>query len=567
MKKIKIILLLIVSLMLSACVDSYDKIKYDEINKNELVNLSPVNGGEVVLPLTGTNSLNPLLTNNENYFQFSKLIYDSLFVVDKLGNIVHSIAEHYEISADGLTVSVTLKDGVKWHDGEALTSEDVANTYNALKYLPPESAYYKLLRGAIGISNSFNIENFSRAVVFDERNLDFQFDRPYSNVLEILTFPILPSHIYEGEGFVANEDFKVIGTGPFKFSKEDKLQEITLEKNVNYHGRAPYVDFIRGKVLESSDMQINAFETAQIDMTVSKAFDWNKYLSNSRIKLEEFNTNSLETIVFNTKAPIFQEESGRNLRRAIAHGVNKERIINSLYLGKADITSFFFNPKFVIGNQVENSIYYNVETAKKILIDAGFKDLDGDSFFETPQGEKFSLGIKTNSYNYLRKTMADLIADDLKTIGVNAHVDYEEINPDAIYDKTSLNEQWTRFTETLNSSDFQVAIIGIDFSIIPDVSTVLHSNGIGRGLNYSRYSKVEMDALINKLTVGVHTEEEKIELYNQINNLFLEECPYVPLFFKKNALLVDNKIKNNIDPTFFNNYRGLKDVYIPKEFR
>lgn len=564
-KYVPLILILLLVLGVTCCDLSPAGPEVKEITQDELVDLNPVSGGEIVLPLTNMEGKNPLLTDNEEYFQFIQLVYDSLFIMSPGGKYIPSLAEHYEYSNDGYTVSVTIKDNVHWQDGEPFTAYDVADTFNALRKLPPDSAYYKLLRNAVGVCNPFDPEHFARAVVFDERNVDFQFDKPYANVPEMLTFPILPTHLYDEEGMLSNEDFKIMGTGPFQFAGEEENQQIVLERNPNYYGKSPYPDRIVGKILSSKENTVNALETAQTDIARSREFDWEKYKGNSRVTYEEFYTNELEFVAFNLRSPIFQGERGKAIRQAIARGINKKRIVESMYLNKADEAFFLLHPELYPGNLLEDKIYYNVEAGKELLRNVGYKDRDEDGILEDADGNTIRIGVTTNSYNYIRRTIADLIIDDLRTMGIDAYAAYPPADREDRYDENSKTAQWKEYYETLRTGNFQMAITGMNFSGNPDIGTLLYSGAIG-STNLAGYSNSEMDRYIEKLSIRTLDRDEK-SLYNSINEQFIEDCPYVPLYFKRGALLKDQKIKGSVHPSPYNLYRDLKDVYIPKELR
>ncbi|MDO5713745.1 MAG: ABC transporter substrate-binding protein [Tissierellia bacterium] len=563
-KKIISFVMILSFFFLLAC-DKGMNLKVEEISQNELVDLNPVNGGEMVLPLTNMEGKNPLLTDNEEYYQFMKLVYDSLFISTPGGKYIPSLAEHYEYSNDGYTVSVTIKDNVRWQDGEPFTAYDVADTFNAIRKLPPTSAYYKLLRNAVGTCNPFNPETFARAVVFDERNVDFQFDKPYANVLEMLTFPILPSHLYDEEGMLTHENFKIMGTGPFQFNSEEENQEIILERNPNFYGKNPYIEKIHGKILNSKENMDNAFETAQIDLARSREFDWDKYDGNSRVDYEEFYTNELDFLAFNLNSPIFQGSNGKAIRQAIARGVNKKRIIESMYLNKADEAFFLLHSELYPGNLLENKIYYNMEAGKELLRNVGYKDRDEDGLLEDGDGNTIRIGVTTNSYNYIRRTIADLIIDDLRTMGIDAYPAYPPVEGEERYDENSRLEQWNTYYEALKKGDFQLALVGMNFSGTPDLGVLLYSGAIG-STNLANYSNKAMDQRIVQLSIYGLDRDEK-SLYNSINDAFIDDCPYVPLYFKRGALLKDKKIKGLIHPSPYYLFRDVKDVYIPKELR
>lgn len=190
------------------------------------------NAGEVVtrrdtvnIPLKKLSSLNPLESKEADYYNFSKLIYQSLFEFNKEERVIPLLVEEYKILGDGKVVEFELKEGIKWHNGEELSTSDVEFTIEMLKGLDKNTIYYKLLDSAIGNFDSLAISKSIDLNIIDSRNATIVFNKTYGNNLEALTFPILNEASYD-------EEFKPIGTGPYKFIDYNGSEGIKLEKIV-----------------------------------------------------------------------------------------------------------------------------------------------------------------------------------------------------------------------------------------------------------------------------------------------------------------------------------------------
>lgn len=548
-KLLKLSLIFFMLVILPSCGIKDGQLK--SVDSKEVDDLSPNNGGQVTIPMGNIDTLNPLLTKNENYFQISKLIFDQLFVVQNNGKIVPSIAEHYSLTNEGYTLSVTIRDNVFWEDGNKLTARDIADTFNALKHLPEDSAYYQMLRHSVTSSQDFAIENFARAVVFDEKNVDFQFEKPYGNILEILTFPILPSHIMNADQMVSKDDFSVIGSGPFLLENYEKNKSLVLVKNSNYHQNVPYIEKINVKIMGNKEKEKQAFEAGQLDLLNLEDYTWDKYRANKGLKIETIETNNLEILALNMENPIFQGESGLALRKAIFRGINKNRIIDSLYLSQAIPTSFLLNKELNAGLSLEDEVYYNLETSNEILRKAGFKDSNKDGWIEFPSGETVQLEIFSNHMDYLKKTETDLIIDDLKALGIQAKA--REVLE---------QEEGINLESLVKSGNYQIALFEVSFSAVPDLASILHGKSISHQ-NLSRVNDPILNELLEKLSL-TSNDLEKSQILNKINRRFLELCPYVPLFFKQEVLIRDGKISQDLNPSIFDLYDGLKDIHVPK---
>lgn len=558
-----LLVILLALLTLTSCQMSSD-IKIKEISEDELADMGPVEGGNLEIPLTHMDTVNPLLTKNTDYFYFSKMMFESLYVPDALGNFRPCLAEHHEVSEDGLTLSVTLKKDLRWQDGQPLTAQEVADTFNAILDLPADNSYVNLIRHSIGSCNSFSSKATVRAVAFDERNIDFQMDKPYRNALQMFTFPVLPSHLLNQEDLISEENFPMIGSGPFRYLSGDTLKRWSLEKNPNYWGNPPYIDKIQGKILDGKDQGTNALETGQVDLSINNGYDWGRHTNSSRIQVEEFPTNEVDFLAINMGKEKFQNASGRALRQAMARSINKARIIDSLCLGKAVETSSFIHPKSKYGEYLDHSIYYNVQTARDIMKKAGFKENDR-GFFTLPNGQELRISITTNSFHYNRKATVDLIIDDLRRMGIDAYANYLPVEDKKNKEDGKVKEEWKAYEKQIQDGNFDLALVGMQMSPIPDLSSLLYSGMIGQS-NLSRYANPEMDQYLKKLSLRGVDEDEK-NLYNEITGLFYRDCPYIPLYYKQGAILKDKKIRKSLEPSVYDLYHGLSTSYIPKEYQ
>lgn len=168
------------------------------------------------------------------------------------------LATSWEISEDGLTYTFHLNEGVKWHDGEAFSADDVV--FSADVFLRETHAR---LRSSLAYVDTITAPD-PNTVVF---TLKEPFG-PFINVFEAGTMPIVPKHIYEGTDYATNPmNATPIGTGPFKFDKWEKGSFIHLVRNPDYYveGR-PYLDEVFYRVVPDAAARAVAFETGEVDV-------------------------------------------------------------------------------------------------------------------------------------------------------------------------------------------------------------------------------------------------------------------------------------------------------------
>lgn len=576
MKHKRLILIFLVVLIFTTACQAQNDLSSDNNVKEEieeLVEYSIAEGGNVIIPLTNFDTLNPLMTENSSYYFFSKLIFEGLFDFDKSLNLTPQLAKDYTIENDGKVITIDLKDNVYWHDGEKFSADDVEFTINTIKYANADNTYREMFTRSMGSFSPSDIRRIMDVAVLDETRIQITFDRAFSNNLEVLTFPIIPKHRFSA-GKVSNqdyrkaleiEDYNPIGTGPFKFQSYEKTKEIILSSYENYRDGKPYIENITGMVLDNEEDILTAFETGQIHMATTITVDWDKYEQNSRIKTYEFVSNNYEFLGFNFEREIFLGDKGQSLRKAIAYGIDRQSIIQNIYLGHATQIDLPIHPDSWLLSDKANSYGYNFELAKREISKLGWTDNNGDGILEDENGNKLSLNLLTNTYNQMRQKTADLIKEDLEKLGVEVNIiPYTEKTDDVTLE--DIERQWEEINNLLMSGNFDMVLLGWQLSVIPDLSFAFHSSQIGYNSNFIRYSNEKMDQLLENAFLDGN-RHKKIENYEKLQDLIIEDLPYVSLFFKNKALLIDSKIMGDMDPTFFNPYRGIEKAYIPKELQ
>lgn len=555
-------------ILTSACGPANLPLGEDDSRSEELVkDLGPLEGGQVVIPLTNFSTLNPLMTSNSSYHFFSKLIFESLFDFNEDLSLEGKLAESYIIFNEGKTISVKLKNNIRWHDGYPFTSEDVRFTIDVIKYAGRESTYGNILESYLGTNNPINFSSVISTKIIDDRNIEISFDRAYLNNLEVLTFPIIPKHIFEEDASrnsiinaLAIEDYIPVGTGPYKFNNYEKDKSVNLTRNGDYWNGSPYIGEIIGRVLDDEELILTAFETGQISFASTIGVDWDKYRQNSRIKVIEYISPNYEFLGFNFNNDLMLGEKGQAIRQAIAYGINRQDIIHKVYLGHGSQVDLPFYPDYYLLSNDAYAYGYNVELSKSILVKAGFTDSDDDGILEDENGRPVSLRLATNVDNPSRRFASELIREYLREIGIEAALDYDNQYTKEI-DQGEDESIWEQFNSKITKGDYDMVLLGWQSSVIPNLYPIFHSNGISQATNFINYNNEEMDQLLIEL-ISDNPRDAKINLNENLQAKILKDLPYVSLYYINRGLLVDTKIQGELTPTFFNLYKGIENCYI-----
>lgn len=565
MKYKNIIIFFLITLILTSligCGLRENDIGQEENLENDTDNLEdiiPKVGGSVSIPLTNFSTLNPLLTDNSSYYHFSKLIFEGLFDFDENLKPRPKLAESYKISQDGKTVSIKIKEGIQWHDGQALTSEDIEFTIDAIKKSTLDSTYGRVFRESLGLEDNLNLSTFINSEIIDSRNIEIIFDREFANVLGVLTFPIIAKHAFPHiEAALSIEDYKPLGTGPFKFEDYEKFKSVNLKGNWEYWDGPIYIENIMGRVLDDNGLILTSFETGQIDFAFSMGVDWDKYRQNKRIKVYEYISSDYEFLGFNFAGDKFTEEEGIALRKAINYGIDRQNIIENQYLGHGTQIDVPIHPKSYLLDDISEIYGFNLNFAREELLKAGFIDNDEDGILESSQGIPLNLRLLTNTSNLSRLRTGEIIIEDLRKLGIEVSL-VENISNMKLLSQEDKDIQWDLVEDNLAKGNFDIALLGWKTSVIPNISYMFHSSNI-KDTNFIKYENELMDRLLeNSLNSGLGNKQEN---YKALQEHILDQLPYVSLFYKNQALLVDSGIKGDLSPNFYNLYNGLDKCFV-----
>ena len=218
----------------------------------------------MIIPIPTPDTFNPLLTRSRDMINFFGLIFEGLFEYDQNMKPQPCLVESWEVEEEGKLWRFHLRKNIRFHDGSILTGEDVVFTFIALQQGNMDSFFQK---GIYDNSKILKIE----VDLFDVYTVNVYLSTPINNMLDIMTFPVLPKKIYQSDTLMLErkEDmsFLPIGTGPYKVD-EVMLEErwIRLVRNYDWWGKQPYIDSILARIYQD-EMQIRqAFRSGEVDL-------------------------------------------------------------------------------------------------------------------------------------------------------------------------------------------------------------------------------------------------------------------------------------------------------------
>ncbi|MBD8005798.1 peptide-binding protein [Bacillus norwichensis] len=509
-------MMLVLSLFLAACSNG-DKIETDgkksSNNGQATENTEPVDGGDLVMGYSGSPTMfNSMYSDDTASGDVEDLIFDRLVGSNKEDFTPNTdeLAESVEESEDGLTYTVKLKEGIKFHDGEDLTADDVVFTYNIPlneDYDGPRKSYFEALKSIEKVDDL--------TIKFHMKKVDAQFHTVG------LSFGILPEHILKDVPVseLGEHEFNTknpIGTGPFKFVEWKDGEYLKVEAFEDYYQGRPHLDSISMKFVPDANAMLTQLQNRDIDFWAgvppSDIDTIKSFQDDIGIKIEEGLALSYTFFAGNLRNDLFKD---KEVRQAITHAIDRETIVNEIMEGYGEVAHVPESPLSWAYNENVPHFDYDPEKAKKMLTDAGWKP-GSDGILEK-DGKKFSFEVKTNQGNKVREDIVVLLQEQLKEVGIEAKpkvVEFSSLIADV--DPGVWN--------------FDAVVLGWGLGTDPDPSGLFHTKEIEKGLNFIGYSNPALDKLMEQQLQEKDRDKRK-KLIGQIQTNLAEDQPYTFLYY------------------------------------
>ncbi|MDD4583616.1 MAG: ABC transporter substrate-binding protein, partial [Eubacteriales bacterium] len=374
-------------------------------------------------------TLNPLSSYMQVTYEFFLLVYDPLVRYDENYDPIPCLAKGWEISEDELTWTFHIQEGVKWHDGEAFTSEDVKYTYELM------------MNTGLGYMYELYLSGITEIQCPDNNTVVITTDAPKANML-MNTTPILPKHILSA---IAEDELETwgnespVGTGPYTFdSQGDNFVKIV--KNESYFGNMPNVDEFIFVDYENLDALAQALMLGEIDGATNMNPAQIKQLQADEnidvISGEELGFMQVGINCWTDSAskgnPLLLD---KNIRHAIELAMNKQKIVDMAYDGQGTIGTTLLNPGdfFHYEPTAEELRSYDPEAANALLDASGYLDKNGDGVRETADGIPLEFDLITIADNVEEVKSGQMIVSDCAKAGIK--LNNVTMDSGALYDK------------------------------------------------------------------------------------------------------------------------------------
>jgi len=456
----------------------------------------------------------------------SSKVVEGLLEYDRQLTPKPQLATAWEISADGLTYTFTLRPTVRWHDGEPFTAADVIFSLQAAKKYHP--------RGSATFANLEHIE------APDPLTVRLRLSRPAPYLILALAAgetPILPAHRYALDEALQNPlNSAPIGTGPYRFKEWVRGSHILYERNPDYWLEGhPKVETLIFRVMPDSAARLNGLKNRSIDIGSNSPIPLSEVP-----RLKEFPHLAVSTDGYEDNATItalefnLERENLANplVRQAIAHALNREQIKKIAFYGYADVTvapisrrSF---PNYHL--DIADPYPYDVERANRLLDEAGHPRQAG--------GHRFALNLHSNPFNPGFVRTAAYVRSALSRIGIQ--VTLHEQDPGS----------YIRSVYTNREFDLTVSGVSTMFDPTVGLQRIYYSKSFNPAIPFSnanRYHNPEVDRLLE--AAAVETDDgRRAEQFKAFQEIVVREIPTIALA-QVHGVTVYNRRLSRFDET------------------
>ncbi|MDD5382238.1 MAG: peptide-binding protein [Candidatus Margulisbacteria bacterium] len=477
-------------------------------------------GGEVSV-------LNPILSTDTVSSAVEGVIFTGMVTFNESLEPVPDLAKSWDVSSDGKIWTFHLRRDVKWHDGVPLTADDVVFTFNSI--LDPK---VNSVRRSDYIIDGQPI----RFKAVDKYTVQAILPKPFAPFLIHAAMSIIPKHLLAGKDInTAAFNRKPVGTGPFIFKEWQTGDHVTVVRNPNYYLGKPLLKEIIYKIIPDENSALVALEAGEIDEAGIPPKDYTRMKAVKGINVYESDVLLYTYLGFNLANPKFTD---KRVRQALAYATDKKQLVNLILRG---LGTPAYAPSAPISWAYSDRVpkyQYDPEKAKKLLKEAGVKDLE--------------FTILVNQGNKEREKAAVILQQQYKKIGVKVKIRVME---------------WSAILKIVNANkdpkDFEAVIMGWSLGLDPDGYSIWHSSQYPQGFNFIKYKDPLVDKLLEEGRTTVDKGKRK-QIYAKLWKAIAEDQPYVFLWYPKAIAGVNDRVGGLSKPGPAGLFLHIEKVYKKK---
>lgn len=535
--------LIVLSLIITACGSSSQNTADSSLDFSH--NYPPEIGGTLINAMSAEPSgLISMIAGESASSAITANIFNSLLKYDKNLELEGDLVKSWDISPDQKTITFKLKPNLKWADGAPLTSADVLFTWRAVtdeKTASPYASDFQLVK---------------QAETPDPLTFRVTYAQTYAPALDSWAgLQILPKHLLQGKdlhttSFARNP----VGSHYYKLDSWTHGENLKLSTNQNSVLGQARIDKLITRIIPDNSAQFLELMAGNIDYMGLDPIKYSRIIParpelQQKLALYKELGNSYTYMGFNLKHKPFDDV---RVRRAINYAIDKQEIIDGVYLGLGINIASPYKPGTRWSNPALTPYPYDPAKARTLLQEAGFKDTDGDGILER-DGKPFAFEIITNQ-NKEREKSAVLIQRRLKDVGIDVKIRAIE---------------WASFiSRFIKTGDFDVVVLGWGLGLDPDQYNIWHSSQQAPGqFNFIGYKNPAVDQLLEQGRQELNPDK-RMKIYHEFARILLEDSPIVYLSAGYGLTAIHQRVKgidNPAPPAGIGH--NSQDWYIPQPLR
>ena len=406
-------------------------------------------------------------------------IFEGLVKPNSDGEMIPAVAEKYTLSEDGTTYTFTLREGVKFHNGQTVTAEDVVYSINRCAAVP-EGQEKPLVAAFSAVKSVEALDEKTVAVTIAQRDLEF---------ISYMTAAIIPAD-YE------NQDTAPVGTGPFKFVSRTPQQDFVMERFEDYWGAPAWLDKVTYKICENADALVMNLNGGSIDLCAHLTSAQASQL-NQNFQVLEGTMNLVQAIYLNNQAKPFDNQL---VRQALCYAIDRQGIMDMVADGHGTAVGSSIYPAFTkyFLPELVDKYPHDVAKAKELLAQAGY-----------PDGFDMTISVPNNYQPHM--DTAEVVAEQLREAGINVTIQPVE---------------WSTWLDTIyNGRQFQATVVGVDAANMT-ARAMLERFTSDYGKNFINYNNPAYDALFQQ-AINAQDEATQTDLYKQMETMLADTAANV----------------------------------------
>lgn len=445
--------------------------------------------------------LDPRVGTDQASSRVFEVILNGLVTKDSSGNLVPDLAASWEVLDEGKRYRFRLRSDVCFHDGRPLTSADVVWTFGTI------------VDGTVATAKRAAFVRLQAVEAVDPLTVDFVLSEPFGPFLLDLT----PSQGVIPRGTTPEEmNARPVGTGPFRVVRR-RPDELILERFDAYWGGPAPLERLVFRVVPDATVRALELLKGSVQLVVNDLSPdvIPLFRASPHYRVVEDPGANYAYLGLNLEDPILSDV---RVRRALAHAIHRQRLVDTLWRGLGVVTETILPPGHWARHEGLQPIPYDPAAARRLLDEAGYPDPDG----EGPQ-PRFILTYKTST-NEPYVLQAQIIQEMARQAGIGLEI---------------RSYEFATFYEDIRKGNFQLFSLVRTGVADPHIfHLILHSESLPpKGQNRGRYQNPEFDRLIAAGARRVNPQD-RLPYYLKAQEIFARDLPYISLYTKVNVAVM-----------------------------